>query len=198
MESEKIAGKMNENNVTSASDELANLKRISDVENFVKVDFDDLRICTAGEEHVKEIAELWANLASVQQISAPERYNFKAEGKDWQAFVRRKLAKKHNLLLVIHKTGSMEVRGFLYLQTIVIPSSDLVLKGVIEEVYTKPQYRKQGIGSKLLEVALEWASSQNIKQIDFVTLANTKGVADFYFKFLKSFKTNLNLELLTM
>ncbi len=186
----------NINNAVPPSDELANLKNINEVNNFISRDFSDLRICTAGEEHVKEIAELWANLASVQQIFAPERYNFKAEGQDWQSFVRRKLAKKHNLLLVAHKINDVEVKGFLYLQTIVIPSSDLILKGVIEEIYTKPQYRKQGIASKLLNISLEWSLSQSIRQIDFVSLSDTKGAIDFYQNFLKGFKTTLNLELL--
>ena len=178
------------------SDELANLKKISDINNVVSKDFDKLRICTAKEEHVKELAELWANLAAIQQVYASERYNFLAEGKDWQAVVRKKLAKEHNLLLVVHDIGDTEVKGFLYLQTIVIPSSDLVLKGVIEDIYTKPQYRKTKIASKMLNVALDWASNQNIKHVDFVSLENSKGLSEFYVHFLRAFKPSVNLDLL--
>ena len=196
MESEKIISNIKKDKNLPASDELANLKKIDEVENFISCDFDTLRVCTANEEHVKEVAELWANLASIQQVFAPDRYNFIPEGKDWRAFVRRKLAKSHNLLLVAHEIGSAEVKGFLYLQAIVIPSSDLVLKGVIEDIYTKPQYRKQSVASKMLNVSLDWACKQNIKQIDFVTLSNTKGIADFYLRFLKGFKPDINMELL--
>lgn len=179
---------------------LANLKKISAIDNYIEHFFGDLITCNANESHVKEIAELWANLACVQQIFAPERYNFVTEGKDWNAFVRKKLSKANNLLLVMHKKEDVEVRGFLYLQTITLPSSDLVLKGVIEDVYTKPQYRKQEVATKMLSVAVEWALSQNIKQVDLISLAKTDSSSNFYPKVLKKIdKTseNIHLELVT-
>ena len=182
---------------TTVIDELANLKKITEVDNYIKRDFGDLVITAADESHVKEIAELWANLASIQQVFAPERYSFRAEGKDWQQFVRNKLAKKNNLLLVMQKRGDYEVRGFLYLQTITLPSSDLIVKGIIEDIYTKPQYRKQDVASNMLDVALDWTISHNIKQVDLISLSNTKGLIDFYSNFLKRFKKDIKLELLT-
>src|SRR3989338_1042970 len=101
---------------TSTPDKLANLKNINELDNNVSFTEGNLVISTASEEHVKEIAELWANLATIQQIYAPERYNFLPEGKDWRAFVRRKMEKNHNLLLVAYDKGSAEIKGFLYLQ----------------------------------------------------------------------------------
>ncbi len=179
-----------------ASNEPANLKKISEVNNFVNVEFGNLVICSANEEHVKELGELWANLAAIQQVFAPQRYDFGTEGKDWQAFVKKKLSKEHNLLLVAQDKGCYEVKGFLYLQTIVIPSSDLILKGVTEDIYTKPQYRKQNIASKMLSVALNWTHEQNIKQVDFVSIDKTRGLSEFYTHFLSSCKPAVNLELL--
>lgn len=182
---------------------LANLKKISAIDNYIEQTFEDLVICSANESHVKEIAELWANLACVQQIFAPERYNFVSEGKDWNSFVRKKLSKKNNLLLVMHKKGDIEVRGFLYLQTVTLPSSDLVLKAVIEDVYTKPQYRKQEVATKMLNIAVDWALSQNIKHIDLISLAKTQDPSNFYPKTLKRISKkaeitkNINLELVT-
>ena len=181
-----------------AKDELANLKKISDINNQICCVFDDLIVCSASECHVKEIAELWANLASIQQISAPDKYSFQREEKDWQSFVRKKLSKKNNLLLVAHKQGDYEVKGFLYLQTITIPSSDLVLKGVMEDIYTKPQHRRLEIASKLLNVAMDWAIGQNIKQVDFISLTNAKDLSGFYLSFLKKLKKDITLELVTL
>lgn len=185
------------NNLRQAvfSDELANLKKIDEINNEIEKQFDDLVLCTANESHVRELGELWANLACVQQIAAPDRFDFVAEGKDWQVFVRKKLAKKNNLLLVAHKSGETEVRGFLYLQTVTIPSSDLILKGIIEDIYTKPQYRKHGLATKMLDLALEWASKQNVKHVDFILL--TPALSEFYSKISKKIKKNVNLELLT-
>lgn len=198
MESEKIISENKTGNkkLTTTTDELANLKRISEVDNFVEHRFDDLIIRSANEGHIKELGELWANHACVQQIFAPDRYDFKAEGRNWQIFVSKKLLKQNNLLLVAQKDKEYEVRGFLYLQTVTIPSSDLLLKGVIEDIYTKPQYRNQGIAMKMLEVALDWVSKQNIKQVDLISLGSTKGVSSFCSNALSKTKSNVSLNLL--
>lgn len=180
---------------TEQIDELARLKKVSDVDNFICCNFEDLIVTTASESHIKEISELWANLASIQQLCAQERYSFKFEEKDWQLFVRKKLNKKNNLLLVTYEKGKTEIKGFLYLQTITLPSSDLILKGIIEDIYTKPQYRKQGIAAKLLDVALRWAFSQNIKHVDLVSLSKAKDLSAFYQKVLNNKNRNVNLEL---
>ena len=156
---------------------------------------DDLVISNATEPHIREIAELWANLASLQQIYAPKKYDFKLEGKDWQSFVRRKLSKKNNLLLVACKKDNLEVQGFLYLQTIIVPPSNAILKAVVEDVYTKPQYREQGIAKKLLNVALDWASTQNIKHVDIVSLNPSK---DIYSRLVEKAEKDINVELVTV
>ena len=179
-------------------DELANLKKISDIDNSVSCQFNDLKISTANEVHIKEVAELWANLASIQQIFAPERYDYKYEGKNWQEFVKRKLSKKQNLLLVAYKNDCFEVMGFLYLQTITIPSTDLVVKGAIEDIYTKPQYRKQGIASKLLDVGLDWVQKQNIKHVDFVLLMKARNLLEFSLKYIKRSNTEVKLDMVTV
>src|SRR3989338_5469231 len=129
----------------SISEELANLKKVSDINNYVLFEQDDIVISSANDNHIKELGELWANLASIQQIFAPERYSFNAEKKDWHYFVQNKVEKRSNSLLVAQKKNEYEVRGFLYIQSVTLPSSELVLKGVIEDIYTKPQYRRQGI-----------------------------------------------------
>jgi GNAT superfamily N-acetyltransferase len=180
------------------SDELANLKNINELDNNVTFVDGDLIVCTANDSHVKEIAGLWANLACIQQMYAPERYNFLPEGKDWQAVVRRKMEKTHNLLLVAHNKNSAEIKGFLYLQSITIPSSNLVLKGVIEDIYTKPQYRRQDIASALLNVGIFWALKQKIKQIDLISLTRSNDLIQFYLRFLKESKQDISLDLVTV
>lgn len=177
------------------TDELANLKKISDVDNYISTLMDDLVISTANEVHIKEIAELWANLASIQQLNAPERYDFKGDKKDWREFVAVKLSKKHNLLLVAHDKDQYEVKGFLYLQAVTIPSSEFILKGVVEDIYIKPQYRRETIASKLLDVAMQWAESQNIKQIDLITITKAKDLLNFYLKYIKHTKCGVTLDL---
>ncbi len=195
--SKKMQSNLSSHNLRE-TESITKLKNIHEINNSVYFEFGDLVICSANESHVSEIAELWANHSSIQQLNAPERYIFKGEGKDWQAFVRRKIDKKNNLLLVAHRKGLKEILGFLYIQTITLPASELVLKGVIEDIYTKPQHRKLGIATKLMNVGFEWAVNEKIKQIDFVALRNIKGLSDFYSKFSQQSKSNLDLTLLTV
>ena len=105
------------------------------------------------------------------------------------------MEKTHNLLLVAHDKGSTEIKGFLYLQAITIPSSDLVLKGVIEDIYTKPQYRRQDIASTLLNVSISWALKQNIKQIELISLTRSNDLIQFYIRFIKGSKLDIKLDL---
>jgi len=182
----------------SPDDKIANLKNISEIDNKISEEVNDFVISTASEEHVPELAELWANHATIQQIFAPERYNFKFEGKNWRDFVKRKMAKGHNLLLAVTKKGNMEVKGFIYLQTVTLPSSNLVLKGVIEDLYTKPQHRKKGIATMLLSTAMSWGEKNGIKHIELVSPNNTKEMMKFYKNFVDKSKHNIHLELVTI
>ena len=176
-------------------EDLANLTKISDVNNVVRVEFDDLVISTLTEEYIPETTELWANHATIQQIFAPDRYNFKFENKNWRDFVRGKLNKKHNLLLIATTKDSPEVKGFLYLQSVTIPSSDLILKGVIEDLYTKPQHRRKGIAMKLLEVAIKFAEENKIRSVEFVSMTNSKSVSDLHRKFISTTNYDVDFEL---
>lgn len=182
----------------SSSDEIAKLKRVSDIDNFIERTFGDLIIKTVDKTHVKELAELWANLASLQQLYDSARYNFHSERKDWQVFVENKISKKNNLLLVAHKANNSEIMGFLYLQTIALPSSDIVFKGVLEDIYTKPQFRRQNVASNLIEVGLEWLQNQGIKQISLISLNNTKQLKLFYGNVFKKLNEEMSIELVTI
>lgn len=178
--------------------ELAKLVNISQIQNYICKNYGELVISSANESHINELGELWANHAAIQQLSAPDRYDFKFVKQDWREFVRNKLNKKHHLLLVVQNKGEYEVKGFLYLQIITIPSSELVLKGVIEDIYTKPQYRKQGIATKLLDTAVDWSIKNCIKQIDLISLENAKDVSEFYNKFLTSRSKDISLGIITL
>lgn len=177
---------------------VAGLTNISDIDKNISATVGSLVITNANESHINEIAELWANHASIQQIYAPERYNFKLEKRDWREFVRNKLNKKQNLLFVAHDKDSSEIKGFLYLQTITIPSSELILKAIIEDVYTKPQYRRHGIATKLLNVALDFSSKYSIKQVDLITLINTRDLFEFYRKNVSNNKNDIRLEIVVL
>ena len=59
------------NKEANASDKLANLKSITELDNNISFVEGNLVVSTANESHVKEVAELWANLASIQQMYAP-------------------------------------------------------------------------------------------------------------------------------
>ena len=179
-------------------EQLSNLRNLSEINNRVEYSDEDLVISNPLESHIRELSELWANLATVQQIYAPERYDFRTEEKNWQVFVRDKMEKQHNLLLLAHGRDSSEVRGFLYLQTITIPSSNLVLKAVVEDIYTKPHHRRGSIARRMLDTALDWANNNNIKQVDLITLTRSKDLVQFYLKYIKESKCDINLELVTI
>lgn len=165
--------------------------------NIVSV-FGDIVVCNADESHIREVAELWANLASIQQISAPAKYNFSLEVKNWQKFVKDKISKKDNLLLVAHREGDPEIRGFLYLQTIKAPPLEIILKTAIEDLYIKPQYRRQEIATKLLNVAITCLEKNSILQLDLISVTGANDLLAFYKKYLGSINTSVAIDIITI
>lgn len=184
--------------ISSYKDKIADLTKVSDVDHNISFEFGNLIISNPKEEHIPELAELWANLATIQQLNNPVRYCFKREDKNWQNVVRHKMSKSQNLLLVATTKDSPEVKGFLYLQTVTIPSSDLIIKGFIEDLYTKPQHRRKGIAHKMLEVAMCWSKLHGFKQIELVSLLNSKDVISFYESFKQLQEKEIDLELVKL
>jgi GNAT superfamily N-acetyltransferase len=185
-------------NMSQSSEELANLKNVNQIDNSFHAEIGDLEITSAKEEHINELAELWANLATIQRLNMPDRFSFEGEGKNWREFVKKKIDRKQNLFLVIKKKGEYEVRGFLYLQSIKLPMSELILKGIIEDVYIKPQYRKQGLASLLMNAALDWSSQHNIKQVDCITFEKAKDLNGFVNSFSSEYKGDVDFKLVTI
>lgn len=180
------------------TEQVIQLKNINDIDKDVYFEFGDLIISSVKEEHMSELAELWANHATIQQIFAPNRYNFRFEGKNWRDFVRRKMDKNQNLLLVATKKGSPEVVGFLYFQSLTIPPSDFIVKGVIEDIYTKPHHRKQSIATNMLKSAMTWAEKHNILSVDVVSMTTTPNISDSIKRLINRSKQNVNLELINI
>lgn len=71
------------------------------------------------------------------------------------------------------------VVGFCTLQTL-ISTAEGGRVGLLEDLIVAEAYRNQGIGKKLLEEALHWANSQDLKRLQLLADSNNLPALDFY------------------
>lgn len=56
-------------------------------------------------------------------------------------------------------------------------------KGELDSIYIEPNYRKQKVGTKLMERALDWFDKLNIHEMDIYIAEGNEQVFNFYEKF---------------
>ncbi len=61
--------------------------------------------------------------------------------------------------------------------------------GEIDSIFIEPEYRKKGIGERLISEAETWLKSKNIEKINISVAEGNESVFDFYYKqgYLKRF-----------
>ena len=57
-----------------------------------------------------------------------------------------------------------------------------VRQAVLQSMYVQPEYRSQGIGTKLIQCFIDWASNENVKRIKVTAYVKNEGAARFYNK----------------
>ena len=70
-------------------------------------------------------------------------------------------------------------------------SSIIKNTGEIDSLYVKPEYRKNRIGTKLIETSLDWIKSNNIKKIEINVAVGNEETFGFYSKFGFAPKTTI-------
>lgn len=70
-----------------------------------------------------------------------------------------------------------EVVSSLYLYTVKLPSRKL---GVIEEVWTKEEYRRQGRATRLIERALKMAKKLRLDCVELTVRQDKPEIQEFY------------------
>ncbi len=90
----------------------------------------------------------------------------------------QKLMRKDKLLILIcNKKDNNEIIGYC------ISSITNDSEGEIDSIYIKPAYRKEKLGSILMEKSMEWFAKEKITNVEILVAHGNEEVFPFYEKF---------------
>ena len=96
----------------------------------------------------------------------------------FRRFLRRSIPASGDMLLLVADLGG-EIAGFLI--GVIRDSAPVFVRsrhGYIMDIYVDPTFRRQGIGRRLVETALEWFASRGADNVRLmVAAANEAGIA---------------------
>ena len=116
----------------------------------------------ATEKDTQEILvmmkELFLTWDAIDPIDKIDESWFKS--KDAIDFINQEINDKNMLFLIAEEK---EIAGYLLAKIENRPALKEKNLGLIDELYIKPNYRKQALGKQLTEKALEWFKEKNLK-----------------------------------
>ncbi len=91
---------------------------------------------------------------------------------------KQKLTQKDKVLILIcRKKDNNEVIGYC------ISSITNDSEGEIDSIYIKPGYRKERLGSKLMNKSMDWFAKENVTNVEILVAHGNEEVLSFYEKF---------------
>ena len=140
-----------------------------------------IEIIQATDAHIQEIAGIWKESMDFHSnIDA----HFAARENAHTEFIthlREVMQKKDALTLVALEKGRVVAYSisFLFMRP---PIFEERVYGFISDIAVKSDYRRKGIGEKLLDKMIEWFESQNVKRIELRVVAQNEVGYSFWRK----------------
>ena len=139
---------------------------------------DTLDFITGGEELLDSVQPLWEKLNNYHQINSS---NFPDKFKNLTFDMRKKKFMNDAYPeLRIDLVKDQENNAFV---GYCISTITMDLIGEIDSLYIEPEYRKFGIGDKLMSRSLEWLDSKNVRTKIIGVAEGNEQVFDFYKKY---------------
>lgn len=116
---------------------------------------------------LSRVAELWANLAMVQEMKGQSYWTSKAkESKlEWQDFIKSLAAKKSFELVVFENKEA--VFGLAYFEITKSQKDKTKTKAVLEELYLEPNFRSDKVDKAMTEMLQNVLASTGVEFIEF-------------------------------
>lgn len=139
---------------------------------------DKLDFITGGTELLDSVQPLWEKLNIHHKANS--RY-FKDKFMKLTFDIRKKkLINDSDTELRIDLVKDLEKQAFV---GYCISTVNSELEGEIDSLYIEPEYRKYGIGDKLMRRSLDWLDSRNVKTKIIIVAEGNEQVFSFYKKY---------------
>jgi ribosomal protein S18 acetylase RimI-like enzyme len=140
-------------------------------------------VCEVRVEDLdSSVRHLWMCLAQEMFEVEPLTMPSEANSCKWLDFVKDGLVKRRNVLLAAKVEEKIVGYALLTLpreQTFKVQESF----GIVNELYVLPEFRRKGVGKKLLEQCLRRIKAEGFKTARISVLSGDKGAIQLYKKF---------------
>ena len=118
----------------------------------------DFKIVNAGEDELEQLIELY-----IQGYKGLEEYSY-TNRKDVKAYIRW-LWKRDRYGIFIAKAQN-RVIGFIACDSKWFSKKDGGIVGAIHEIVVDPEFRRKGVGLKLIKTAIEYLKKKNLQTVE--------------------------------
>jgi ribosomal protein S18 acetylase RimI-like enzyme len=140
-----------------------------------------MRITVARNSHVPGIVEVWKELMDFHKDIDSRWSRSQNAHIDWEEFLREQMESEDALVLVALDKGRVVAYSISQISKYP-PISRLDTFGHISDMAVTSEYRRQGIGERMLSRMYDWFESRNIDRIELSVAARNQVGYSFWKK----------------
>lgn len=137
----------------------------------------EIRRATARD--IKEILPVWGELAGFHASLDPAFTPSSEWPREYGAYLRSLMSREDALALVA-KDGT-EIIGYAVGRVTTLPPFfEHRIRGYIHDVYVREEFRRRGLGRRLVEQILTWFRRRGVTMVELTVAANNRDAIPFW------------------
>jgi ribosomal protein S18 acetylase RimI-like enzyme len=134
-----------------------------------------VEIRRATLKDIKEILPVWGELAVFHSTLDPAFTPSAQWPREYGTYLRSLMTRDDAIALVARDAG--EIVGYAVGRvTMLPPFFEQRYRGYIHDVFVKPQFRRHGIGRRLIDAILQWLHQQEVLLVELSVATNNEAV----------------------
>jgi len=135
-----------------------------------------VEIRRATLKDIKEILPIWGELAVFHSTLDPAFTPSAQWPREYGTYLRSLMTRDDAIALVARDAG--EIVGYAVGRvTMLPPFFEQRYRGYIHDVFVKPQFRRRGVGRRLVDAILQWLRQQEVLLVELTVATNNEAVA---------------------
>ena len=135
-----------------------------------------VEIRRATLKDIKEILPVWGELAVFHSTLDPAFTPSAQWPREYGTYLRSLMTRDDAIALVAR--DAREIVGYAVGRvTMLPPFFEQRYRGYIHDVFVKPQFRRRGVGRRLVDAILQWLRQQEVLLVELTVATNNEAVA---------------------
>ncbi len=135
-----------------------------------------VEIRRATLKDIKEILPVWGQLADFHSTLDPAFTPSPQWPREYGAYLRSLMSRDDAIAVVAKAEG--DIVGYAVGRvTMLPPFFEHRYRGYIHDVYVTPQFRRHGVGRRLVDAVLQWLRQHEVLLVELTVAANNDAIA---------------------